>query len=126
MVQVLPLDTELADRIEAQEGRRFPSPEALFDRRWAHALLNQAMQRLADQWSAEQFEVLKPCLTAERGKIDYAGLARLLGGSEGAARVAVHRLRKRYRAIIREEVARTVADEADVDDELRALMNALV
>jgi RNA polymerase sigma factor (sigma-70 family) len=126
MVQVLPLDTELAERIEAREGRRLLSPQALFDRRWAHSLLNQAMQRLAEQWSAEQFEVLKPCLTADRGEIDYAELARRLGGSEGAARVAVHRLRKRYRAIIREEVARTVADEADVDDELRALMNALV
>ena len=126
MVQVLPLDTELAERVEAQEGRRPLSQEALFDRRWAHALLNQAMQRLAEQWPAKQFEILKPCLTADRGEIDYVELARGLDGSEGAARVAVHRLRKRYRAIIREEVARTVEDESDVDDELRALMSALV
>lgn len=122
---MLPLDIELAERIEEREGGRAVSPDALFDRRWALALLDQAMQRLAAEWLPDQFEMLKPCLIAERGEIDYAELAQHLGGSEGAARVAVHRLRKRYRALIREEVAQTVTDEAEVDDELRALMNAL-
>ena len=79
LVQILPLDTELAERIEPREGRRSPSPEAIFDRRWALALLDQAMQRLQDEWPAEQFEILKPCLTAERGEIDYEELARRLG-----------------------------------------------
>ena len=125
-VQILPLDTKLAERIEAREGGSTLSPEALFDRRWALALLDHAMRRLAQEWAAGHFEELKPCLTAGRGEIDYPELAQRLGGSEGAARVAVHRLRKRYRLIIREEVAQTVADEADVEYELRELMGALV
>ncbi|MDT8389700.1 MAG: sigma-70 family RNA polymerase sigma factor [Lentisphaeria bacterium] len=122
---VLPLDTALAERIEAREGAHALSPDALFDRRWALALLDQAMRRLEAEWPGGQFDILKPCLTAGRGEIDYAALARQLACSEGAARVAAHRLRKRYRAVIREEVARTVADDTDVADELRALMNAL-
>jgi RNA polymerase sigma-70 factor (ECF subfamily) len=126
LVQILPLDTKLAKRIESREGRRALSPDEIFDRRWALALLDQAMQRLQEEWPAEHFEILKPCLTAERGEIDYQELAQRLGSSEGAARVAVHRLRKRYRTVIREEVARTVTDESDVDDEMRALMKALV
>ena len=126
MLQVIPLDTELAEQLEAREGSRPLSPDMVFDRRWALALLDQAMRRLAGEWPADQFAILKSCLTAGRGTIDYTGLARQLGGSEGAARVAVHRLRKRYRTIIREEVAQTVADESEVDDEMRALMNALL
>ncbi len=126
LVHILPLDTKLAERIEAKEGRRDLSPDKLFDRRWALALLDQAMQRLQEEWPAAHFEILKPCLTAERGDINYEKLAQRLGGSEGAARVAVHRLRKRYRTVIREEVARTVADESDIDDEMQALMEALV
>ena len=124
--QMVPLDHELAERLESGERGRALSPEALFDRRWALALLDRAMQRLPEEWPVGQFERLKPCLTAERGEIDYGGLAQELGLSEGAARVAVHRLRKRYRAVIREEVSQTVAKESDVDDEMRELMNALL
>ena len=123
---ILPLDIAPAEQILDPHGQGALSPDALFDRQWALALLDQAMRRLAREWSTAQFETLKPCLTAERGDIDYAELARNLGGSEGAARVATHRLRKRYRSIIREEVARTVMDASDVDDEMRALMNAML
>jgi RNA polymerase sigma-70 factor (ECF subfamily) len=66
-----------------------------------------------------------PTLTAGRGETDYAALAREGGGREGAARVAVHRLRKRFRVLVREEVARTVASDAEVDEEMAALMGAL-
>lgn len=125
-MRILSLDTEMAERIEAREDVCALSPDRLFDRRWALALLDQAMRRLEHEWAGEPFEILKPCLTADRGEIIYADLARQLGGSEGAARVAVHRLRKRYRAIIREEVAQTLVNESDVEDELRALMNALL
>lgn len=121
--EIVPLDTELAERVAGDEPEL--SPEALFDRRWALALLDSALHRLAEE-SGKDYPVLKDCLTAGRGEIDYASLARQLGSSEGAARVAVHRLRKRYRAVIREEVARTVADESEVDEEMRALMGALM
>lgn len=124
MNERVPLDTQLAERIDAGESGRGASPEALFDRRWALALLDVAMGRLEAE-SAESYAVLKDCLTAERGEIDYAMIASSLKLSDGAARVAVHRFRKRYRVMIREEVARTVADEEEVDDEMRALFLAL-
>lgn len=124
--EVVPLDTEHAERIGALDGRHELSPDALFDRRWALALLDQAMARLEVEYAGGHFELLKECLTAGRGETRYAELAAAMDTNEGAARVAVHRLRKRYRAVIREEVARTVADESEVDDEMRALMDALM
>ena len=125
-VEMVELDSELAERLAAREGGRPSTPDELFDRRWALALLDAAVRRLEAEHDAAEFALLKTCLTAGRGEIDYAGLAEALRTSEGAARVAVHRLRKRYRAVIREEVARTVADEREVDTEMRALMAALM
>ena len=123
---VVPLDTEHAERISALDGRHELPPDALFDRRWALALLDQAMSRLGSEHAGGNFDLLKECLTAGRGETDYADLAAAMGINEGAARVAVHRLRKRYRSVIREEVARTVTEESEVDDEMRALMDALM
>lgn len=120
----VPLDAEMAERVSALETRRDLSPDALFDRRWALALLDAALHRLEAE--CPDFEWLKDCLTAGRGETDYAKLAAKLGSSEGAARVAVHRLRKRYRAVIRDEVARTVASESEVENEMQALMGALM
>ncbi|MBB5352467.1 RNA polymerase sigma-70 factor (ECF subfamily) [Haloferula luteola] len=116
----LPWDEALAERIplEGRDG----SPDALFDRRWALTLLDAALRRLKTE---RDFDILKEALTAGRGETDYAWVAQQLGRSEGAARVAVHRLRKSYRAAIREEVARTVAKDADIDEEMRTLMSAL-
>ena len=71
------------------------------------------------------FEVLKSCLMAERGGIDYAAVAQRLAVNEGAARVAVHRVRKRFREIYREEISQTLADGTDLDGELRHLAAAL-
>lgn len=105
------------------------SPDVLFDREWAHALLDATLDRLEARCRAEggelTFEVLKPCLTADTARISYQEIAARLGGSEGAARVAVHRLRKRYRQLLREEIGRTLADPSQVDEELRALFSAL-
>ena len=70
-------------------------------------------------------DTLKDCLTAERGAIDYAAVARGLEVNEAAARVAVHRLRKRFRAVYREEITQTLADEADLEAEVRHLAAAL-
>lgn len=120
----VPLDSETAERVASLETRRDLSPDALFDRRWALTLLDAALRRL--EVECPEFEVLKDSLTAGRGETNYADLAVKLGTSEGAARVAVHRLRKRYRAVIRDEVARTVANENEVENEMRALMDALL
>ena len=125
----VPFDTEFAESRYTSE----PGPElaaaAAFDRQWALTLLDLTMNRLRSEFAATgrsgDFETLKSCLTAQRGSLDYAGLGAQLGMNEGAARVAVHRLRKRFREIYREEISQTLADKADLDGELRHLAAAL-
>ena len=127
--ELLSLDGELAERLYTHEDESARSPEELFDRRWALAMLDAAMARLAEDYRvagrAEEFERLMPTLTAERGETDYAALAAEAGSTEGALRVAAHRLRKRFRALVREEVSRTVVNPTEVDEEMGALMAAL-
>lgn len=105
------------------------SPDKLYDRVWATALLRRVLDRLrvecADDGRADFFEAVKECLTVGKGAIPYAEVATRTGLSEGAVRVAVHRLRKRYRALLREEIAQTLADPAQVAEELRALFAAV-
>lgn len=128
LAEMIPLDAALAERISAGESAHHLSPDQIFDRRWAMALLDAAMRRLEEETQADggNFDAIKHCLTADRGDIDYRDLALRLESSEGAARVAVHRMRKRYRLLIRDEVTRTLLDEADTEDEMRALMSALM
>ncbi|MBL9153355.1 MAG: sigma-70 family RNA polymerase sigma factor [Verrucomicrobiales bacterium] len=105
------------------------SPEAVYEKRWALTLLDTAMRRLRAEHEAvgkiDDYERLKTCLTAERGEIDYGAIAEALGIAAASARSAVHRLRRRYRELVREEVAGTVDDPGAVDDELRAVIAAL-
>lgn len=105
-----------------------PSPDRAYDREWATALLAQVLERLAAEYSiqgkAQQFDLLKPFLTAEKGALSHAAAAHLLGMHEGAVRVAVHRLRKRYRQLLRDEVAHTIDDPERVDEEMQALFGA--
>ena len=105
------------------------SADHLYERRWALTLLDQTMTRLRHEFAkagkAADFEQLKVFLTAERGKISYEEIAGKLGINEGAARVAVHRLRKRFREVFREEIAHTVANPEDIDEEVRHLLAAL-
>ena len=125
----VPLDTQLAERLYGGSGAHSLTPEQLFDKRWALTLIETALARMEQEYRdagrGGEFATLKPCLTAGRGEIDYRELAGRLGPSEGAARVAVHRIRKRYRSLFREEIARTVRDEDEVEEEMRALMQAL-
>ncbi len=104
-------------------------PETIYDRRWALTLLERAMERLGADYAVtgkkELFERLQPLLLRESAGASYRKEAALLGLTEGAVKVAVHRLRKRLGEVVRAEVARTVADPADVDGELRYLMAAL-
>ncbi|HEY5040506.1 MAG TPA: sigma factor [Verrucomicrobiae bacterium] len=105
------------------------APDETYDRQWALTMLNLTVERLRAEFTAAEkpgsFDALKGCLLAARGTIDYAALAAQLGVNEGAARVAAHRLRKRFREIFREEISRTLADGSDVDGELRHLAAAL-
>jgi RNA polymerase sigma factor (sigma-70 family) len=105
------------------------APDEAYDRQWAMTLLDLTVNRLRDEFAAagrpEDFEALKGSLLAGRGTIDYAATAHRLGSNEGAARVAVHRLRKRFREIYREEISQTLANGADLDAELHHLAAAL-
>jgi RNA polymerase sigma-70 factor (ECF subfamily) len=103
-------------------------PERLFERRWALALLDQALQQLRGEYDAggkgALFAALRGQLTGD-GTEPYAELAKTLALTESAIKTAVHRLRKRYGEILREQIRETVASEADIDDEVRALFAAL-
>ena len=105
------------------------TPEALFDRRWASVLLDRVREQLRREHSAEGkqelFERLEPCLTGAEQLLPYSELARLSGRSESAVKMAVHRLRKRYGELLRQEISQTVASQKDVEEEIRALLAAL-
>ncbi|MBN8421097.1 MAG: sigma-70 family RNA polymerase sigma factor [Verrucomicrobia bacterium] len=99
-----------------------PMAEA-FDREWAVAVMNRAVAALAAEHAPEreeQFEALRPWLMGDEAA-SHAETARKLGMSEGAVKVAVHRLRKRFRELLRQEIAQTLDENQDVEDELRYL-----
>jgi RNA polymerase sigma-70 factor (ECF subfamily) len=104
------------------------SPDRVYDRAWAVTLLEQVLGRLQEECTTEGkamlFETLKPFLTVGKKAIPYAEAAGALGLAEPAARVAVHRLRRRYRELLREEISHTLTDPGQVDDEMRALLGA--
>jgi RNA polymerase sigma factor (sigma-70 family) len=122
-------DTAFAENHYAAESSSNLAPDETFDRQWAMTLLNLTVERLRAEFVAAgkpaDFDALKDCLMAARGTIDYADLAARLGLNEGAARVAAHRLRKRFREIFREEISQTLADGAELDAELRHLAGVL-
>jgi RNA polymerase sigma-70 factor (ECF subfamily) len=104
------------------------SPDKLYDRAWAVTLLGRVIGRLRSECEAEgkgrMFEQLKPFLTAEKNAIPYAQAAAALGFTDGAVRVTVHRLRRQYRTLLREEITQTLADPTKAEEEMKALMNA--
>jgi len=99
------------------------NPETLYDRDWGTALLDKVLGDLGRE--EVDFERWKPYLSMRSGRLGYAEIAAQFHMSEGAARVAVHRLRKRFRERLRREIARTLVDDELVDDEMRALFSAL-
>ena len=127
-VMPLSLDWQTADTQFQIAATAEPSPDKTFDREWAVALLAKVIERLQAGCEADgqgkQFAELKVFLTAGKGVLAHADAARTLGMDEGAVRVAVHRLRKQYRQLLRDEIAQTLADAADVDEEMRALFGA--
>jgi len=115
-------DAETGLGLEPADDR---SPDKLYDREWAVALLDKVLDDLAREEKSLDFARWKSFLTVGSGTLAYAGIAARFGMTEGAARVAVHRLRKRYRQRLREEIGRTLADEALVDEEMQSLFAAL-
>jgi RNA polymerase sigma-70 factor (ECF subfamily) len=125
----IPLDCQSEETHYRFEPVEHLTPEKIFERRWAMALLEQTMTRLRDDYTsrgkAALFDHLKATLTEDRGSVSYAGLATRLNLSEAAVKMAVHRLRQRYRQVLRAEVAETVARPDEVEDEVRQVFRAL-
>ncbi|HMC28583.1 MAG TPA: sigma-70 family RNA polymerase sigma factor [Verrucomicrobiae bacterium] len=123
----LSLDTAEAEHRFAAEPPL--APDELYERRWAMTLLDESLARLEQEFTsagrAEEFNCLKEWLTAERGGIPYKQIAAALDTTEGAARVAVHRLRKQFRVFFRQTIAQTVAADDDVEAEMRHLVSVL-
>jgi DNA-directed RNA polymerase specialized sigma24 family protein len=127
--RLVPLDFEDAEMRCARAVADHLTPEQSYEWRWALTLLDHVLSRLgteyAGQGKADLFGELKPCLLGECAAQPYAILASKLGMTEGSVKVAVHRLRQKYRQLLRDEVANTVANPGEVDDEMLHLFAVL-
>ena len=122
------IDTAFAESRYAADSHSLAADET-FDQQWALTLLDLTLSRLRAEFTMANkpgdFDLLKDCLMAAHGAIDYPAVAKRLDLNEGAARVAVHRLRKRFRQVYREEISQTLTEGADLDAEVRHLASAL-
>ena len=125
----VPLQFDTAETRYGHEPVDNVTPEHSYERRWALTLLEEVLQRLRSEYEqegrTELFTALHPCLVGDRTAQPYAELATKLGVSEGTVKSAVHRLRQRYRELLRDEIAQTVAELGEVDAELRYLFAVL-
>jgi len=127
--QPISIDFQSAEVRYACEPSHSLTAERLFERRWAIALLNLVLGRLQEEMEQDRkgnvYECLKVYLTAGKTNVPYAQVAANLQMSEAAVKVAVHRLRRRYRELLREEIGRTVHQPAEIEAEIRDLFTAL-
>ncbi len=127
--RLLPLDSSIAEGRYASTVTPGDDAEALFDREWALTLLDLTVKHLeneyADGGKAELFTKLKDGLVMSHEALSYPSLAKELAMTEGAVRVAVHRMRKRFRELYRQEIAQTLPPGADLDEELHHLSTSL-
>jgi RNA polymerase sigma factor (sigma-70 family) len=127
--RLIALDALKAEARYALEPVDTLTPDRLFERRWALAVLDHVLGRLRQEYLAhgkdDLFEGLKDSLIRGTEAIKYADIARELGMTEGAVKVAVHRMRQRYRDLLRDEIAQTVDSPAHVEEEIAYLLNCL-
>jgi len=125
----LSFDTAIGEQLYDQDGSRELNPEELYERAWALQFLEHVRARLrhtyAEAGKADRFEALERFLPGEEDPPSYAQAATQLGVPEGTLKAEVHRLKRRYGELLREEVAHTVADPGEIDDELRYLIQVL-
>ena len=125
---VAPLEFSSGEERYQREPAHDETPERIFERRWALSLIDRVVEKLREEYvnhgRPEHFERLKVFLLAQ-SDAPYAELAQEMNTSAGALKVAIHRLRKRYRELFRQEIADTVADPAEVESELRYLAAVL-
>jgi RNA polymerase sigma-70 factor (ECF subfamily) len=128
-VRIVPLEFNAAETRYCREPADTRTPEQLFEKQWALTLLESVLSRLRADYAREGkgalFHALEPCLIGSRETQPYAALGHQLGMTEGAARVAVCRLRERYRECLKEAIGHTVASSAEVEEELRHLRRVM-
>jgi len=126
---IVAIDPFEAEQHYLRDLQHSETPEKIFDRQWALALLNDTRSQLRDSLAREGrqrlFSALEAFLPGGSEPASYAELATELGMNPGAVRVAIHRLRRQYRDLLRANVSHTLSDGSDIDDEIRFLMNAL-
>jgi len=131
-IEFLPLDMKSAEDRYRPAPLDFLMADKVFDARWAMTLLDEAMGRLSEEYAAKgkesMFETLKPFIDPINSKaaLSYDQVAKTLQVGLGSVKKLIFRLRKRYASVLREEVARTVSDPAEVDEEIHALCEALI
>jgi len=125
----LTLDRDTAEARFQQEPADENTPDKAYDRAWALSLLAAVLDKLSEEQQhagqAALFEVLKPCLAGMGTEQPYDQIAARLGMTEGAIKTSVHRLRRRYRDLLRQEIAGTLEQDSEVEAEMRHLMQAL-
>jgi RNA polymerase sigma-70 factor (ECF subfamily) len=128
-MQIIPLDETLAESIYQDSPADSVTPEKQFDRDWALGVMRAALERLKSEYSTvkkrDLFCVLETGLTGETETGWLHQASSRLGMTEATVRVALHRLRRRYGDLLRDEISQTVLDEADIDDEIRLMFSAL-
>ena len=125
---VVAIDQEFAESRLAADPSPNVQPDVLYDRQWAMTLLERTMSRLQEEYTAsgraKLFEYLQTCLGRDESALPYAEIAARLKLTEAAVKMAVHRLRARYREILRAEIAHTVSSAEEVEEEVRHLFSA--
>jgi RNA polymerase sigma-70 factor (ECF subfamily) len=115
--------------ISQAEPRDDASPDRIFEKQWALALVNRVFSQLQEEFSregkADRFGRLSAYLTGDESRLRYRESARELDMSEGAVKVAIHRLRRRFHEALREEISMTVTEEREISEEIRHLLSAL-
>lgn len=126
---ILSLDAQREEEGYLQEPADNLTPEKVFERRWALTLLERAFARLRDEHEvkgkSEFFDSIQPYLVASEDRAPYKEAAEKLGMSEGSLKVAIHRMRRRFRDALRDEVAQTVTNEKEIEEEIRYLLTVL-
>src|SRR5262245_51462725 len=131
-VTIIPLEMDSAEGYYRTDRAEFLTPEKLFERRWALTVIDLALKRLEEEFTdigrARLFNCVKPFLIGADGEVTYRQIGAELGMSEGAVKAAVHRLRRRFRELMRAEIAQTILrpdQPGAIDAELRSLLAAL-
>ena len=126
---VIPLDADIAESRYVAEPAQALTLDQVYEKRWAVTLIEGVLARLRESYASDGrlpvFEALKVFIWGDQATLSYAELAPNLGLTEGAVKVAAHRLRGRYREFLREEIAKTVATPGEVDEELQHLIAVL-